>query len=228
MTRLCEMWQCPAAFYMMTFPMWPPVLFLLWNTLRCPLDDTWRSFLALSVPPPPQRYAVGQSCRLIRLGSAELITLLPPLPCYSSLPGSIRPRGPPPGSRRWASPGGTSTSSSSAACCLLGNQQGAVLIITKPPPYTCPLLSIEGRLVWNLPSLSKKKTSKEMNDLWRAARGAGPSCRVKWGERICSGFCSFVAGLGVSLRGMHGRRTVGFAAAWPPALNLVPEQLRAH
>lgn len=34
--------------------------------------------------------------------------------------------------------------------------------------------------------------------------------------------------LGVSLRGLHGRRMVGFAAAWPSALYLVPEQLQAH
>ncbi len=73
------------------------------------------------------------------------------------------------------------------------------------------------------PPLERKRHPKEVNDLWRAEKEGGEMRRknLQWVLFLCGG-------LGVSLRGMRGGRTVGFAAARPPALHLVPEQPQAH
>lgn len=141
---------------------------LFWNNWFYspnPLKDTWQNCL------PPPCCPVGQSCTLIRLGSTGANH--PSLSPFSST--LSLPRGPPCGSRRWASPGGTPTSSGSPACCLLGNQQGGVLIITK---HLSPSCQLEVGLCGAYRDIQRMTCGGQRG-------GPGPSCRVKWGERIC-------------------------------------------
>lgn len=150
-----SMWNVTvsSSLYMMTFPMCPLVSVFAWFNSHSPLNDTWRNLL-VSTCPPPACYTMGQSCKLIRLGSAGAnhlslsspLLCLPPLVTLSS-PSDSSFLGPPCGSWRWASPGGTSASSRSPACCLLENQQGGVLPKNKALTLRLPPLSVKGQLV---------------------------------------------------------------------------------
>ena len=176
-------------------------LFLTCSFLQRAGGSRWRWRCPAAFWPSDSRASTwprcGQSCTLIRLGSSLLSFLRSP--GLSMFSGPLRPLSPPwlPG---WASPGGYICLQQLYSRLFTGNQQGGVLTTTKASPHTCPLYPLRSGC-----------GEKEGGWLWG---GAGPSCRVKWGERVLF----LCGGLGVGLRGPHGRRAVGFAAAWPPAL----------
>lgn len=146
-----------------------------------------KTFL-LSTRLPPSCYAVEQSCTLIRLGSAganhpslssPLLFCTPLVTLFFSptLPVLRAPLWLPEMSLSW----GYIYFQQLYSLLFTGKPAGwgphnNKALILHLSPYQ---LKADWRLVCNLPSPRKKETSKEVNDLWRADRGAGPSCRVK-------------------------------------------------
>lgn len=165
---------------------------------RCPAASAWwpsdSRASEWSVSPWPR---CGQSCTLIRLGSVAGSSLFF-APLVFTFSPALSVLGAPRGSRGWASPGG-----------YIGLQQLYSRLFTGKPAGWGP---------HDNKGLTPHSSSVSIEIwLWRERgwmTGGGPSCRVKWGERVLF----LCGGLGVGLRGPHGRRAVGSAAAWPPAL----------
>ena len=165
---------------------------------RCPAASAWwpsdSRASERSVSPWPR---CGQSCTLIRLGSVAGSSLFfAPLvsrfsPALSVLWAPVAPGDEP-------LLGGTSPPAALQPAVYWETSRGGSSRQQRPHPTL--VLSIH----WDL-TVERKRVDDG---------GGGPSCRVKWGEWVLF----LCGGPGVGLRGPHGRRAVGSAAAWPPAL----------
>lgn len=222
---VCEMWQYPASFMSRPFP----CVFLFGSssesaTLTLPslhtlLNDNWQNFLNSLRASLLHATLWGQLCTLIRLSSMELITLLslsllffaPLVTLFFFLRLSPCP-GPPPWLLWLSLSWGYICFQQLYSLLFTGRSAGwgphnnKALTLNLPPSVSWSLTGglcvayppqpsewlVEGAEVGGRTLLSVEMRRKN----------------PQWVLFLCDE-------LGVSLRGKHGRRTVGFAAAWP-------------
>lgn len=181
-------------------------------------NDSWQLFvLTLYVSFPPTFYTVSEPCTPI-LNHVKLIIL------------SFRPSSPPSLTGRPVAAVDEPLWGVAAVVCVcvcLWQPYRLLLSGTSAGWGPCEdkalTLNTSPSVSWGLAAGLCGALPPHPSEWWWGG-GARPSCRVKWGERICSGFCSFVGSRGSVSGGMQSRQPAALVVTWPSVLHQVSVQ----